>query len=63
MISDTVSTRESGMQSLDTRLLCGPSFFFFARKGGERVLGIPIARPSGDGGTMRTEPGCHESPP
>ena len=63
VISSTVSTRETSTQTLDTRLLRGPSFFLSVRKGRERVLGIPVARPAGDGGTMRTESGCHESLP
>ena len=31
VISSTVSTRETSTQTLDTRLLCGPSFFLSVR--------------------------------
>ena len=45
VISSTVSTRETSTQTLDTRLLCGPSFFLFVRKGESECSGFLLRDP------------------
>ena len=45
MISGTVSTRKTSTQTLDTRLLCGPSFSFLCAKGESECSGSLLHDP------------------
>ena len=45
VISGTVSTRETSTQTLDTRLLCGPSFSFLCAKGESECSGSLLRDP------------------
>ena len=45
VISGTVSTRETSTQTPDTRLWCGPSFFFLCAKGESECSGSLLRDP------------------